>query len=100
MRDNGVGIAAEQLTGIFEMFVQVDASLERSAGGLGIGLTLVKNLGGAARRNGGGAKRRCRSGESVRGAPADLERNAKTAAARITLRPAGDRHGPPRPRRR
>ena len=44
MRDNGIGIAADQLPRIFEMFVQVDTSLERSVGGLGIGLTLVKNL--------------------------------------------------------
>ena len=44
VRDNGVGIAASELLRIFEMFAQVDTSLERSAGGLGIGLTLVKNL--------------------------------------------------------
>ena len=44
VRDNGIGIAAEQLPRIFEMFVQLDTSLERSVSGLGIGLTLVKNL--------------------------------------------------------
>jgi len=44
VRDSGIGIAADQLLRIFEMFVQVDTSLERSVGGLGIGLTLVKNL--------------------------------------------------------
>ena len=44
MRDSGIGIAADQLPRIFDMFVQVDTSLERSVGGLGIGLTLVKNL--------------------------------------------------------
>jgi len=44
LRDNGVGIAADQLPRIFEMFVQIDTSLERSVSGLGIGLTLVKNL--------------------------------------------------------
>jgi PAS domain S-box-containing protein len=42
--DNGIGIAADQLARIFDMFVQVDASLARSVGGLGIGLALVKNL--------------------------------------------------------
>ncbi|MBA3624219.1 MAG: response regulator [Methylibium sp.] len=42
--DSGVGIAAEQFPRIFEMFTQLDTSLERSRGGLGIGLTLVKNL--------------------------------------------------------
>ena len=44
MRDNGIGIAAEHLPGLFEMFAQVDTSLERSRDGLGIGLTLVKTL--------------------------------------------------------
>jgi CheY-like chemotaxis protein/anti-sigma regulatory factor (Ser/Thr protein kinase) len=42
--DNGIGIAADQLSRIFELFTQVDTSLERSRGGLGIGLTLLKTL--------------------------------------------------------
>jgi signal transduction histidine kinase/ActR/RegA family two-component response regulator len=44
VRDNGIGIAADQLPRLFEMFVQVDTSQERSREGLGIGLTLVKTL--------------------------------------------------------
>jgi PAS domain S-box-containing protein len=44
VQDNGVGIDAEQSARIFEMFTQVDTSLERSQSGLGIGLTLVKSL--------------------------------------------------------
>jgi PAS domain S-box-containing protein len=44
VRDNGTGIPAEMLPRIFEMFTQVDRSLERSQGGLGIGLTLVRSL--------------------------------------------------------
>ncbi|MGH8659221.1 MAG: hybrid sensor histidine kinase/response regulator [Gammaproteobacteria bacterium] len=44
VRDSGIGIAAEELPRIFDMFTQVDTSLERSRSGLGIGLTLVKNL--------------------------------------------------------
>jgi CheY-like chemotaxis protein/two-component sensor histidine kinase len=44
VRDTGVGIPAEMLPRIFEMFAQVGTSLERSQGGLGIGLTLVKSL--------------------------------------------------------
>jgi two-component system, chemotaxis family, CheB/CheR fusion protein len=44
VRDNGVGVAADQLPHLFEMFVQADTSLERSRDGLGIGLTLVKTL--------------------------------------------------------
>jgi PAS domain S-box-containing protein len=44
VRDSGIGIPVDQLPYIFDMFVQVDRSLERSRGGLGIGLTLVKRL--------------------------------------------------------
>lgn len=44
VRDNGIGIAPELLQSIFEMFAQVDATLERGSAGLGIGLTLVKTL--------------------------------------------------------
>jgi PAS domain S-box-containing protein len=44
VRDNGIGIPAEALPRIFEMFSQVDRSVERSSGGLGIGLALVRGL--------------------------------------------------------
>jgi PAS domain S-box-containing protein len=44
MRDTGIGIPHGMLDQIFEMFVQVDRSLERTHSGLGIGLTLVKRL--------------------------------------------------------
>ena len=44
IRDTGIGIPSELLSEIFEMFSQVDRSLERSQPGLGIGLTLVKRL--------------------------------------------------------
>jgi CheY-like chemotaxis protein len=44
VRDNGIGIAADLLPRLFEMFVQADTSQERSREGLGIGLTLVKTL--------------------------------------------------------
>jgi signal transduction histidine kinase/CheY-like chemotaxis protein len=42
--DDGIGISAEQLPGIFEMFSQVREIQERSAGGLGIGLALSRGL--------------------------------------------------------
>lgn len=42
--DDGIGIEAALLNGIFDMFSQVDRSLDRSQGGMGIGLTLVKGL--------------------------------------------------------
>lgn len=44
VKDAGIGIPAEMLPRIFDMFTQVDGSLERSQGGLGIGLTLVQRL--------------------------------------------------------
>ncbi|HTA64673.1 MAG TPA: hybrid sensor histidine kinase/response regulator, partial [Xanthomonadaceae bacterium] len=44
VRDTGIGLAPEQCGQIFDLFVQADASLERSRGGLGIGLTLVRQL--------------------------------------------------------
>jgi signal transduction histidine kinase/CheY-like chemotaxis protein len=42
--DNGVGLEPESLSRIFDMFVQVDRSLERSQAGLGVGLTLARRL--------------------------------------------------------
>jgi signal transduction histidine kinase/CheY-like chemotaxis protein len=43
VRDNGVGIDADQLPRVFEMFVQLEAQRDH-AGGLGLGLALVKSL--------------------------------------------------------
>ncbi|CAN5302176.1 hypothetical protein BH11PSE10_BH11PSE10_05890 [soil metagenome] len=42
--DSGVGIEPEMLTQVFELFVQADRSLDRAQGGLGIGLTVVRNI--------------------------------------------------------
>ncbi|HVK08250.1 MAG TPA: hybrid sensor histidine kinase/response regulator [Gemmataceae bacterium] len=42
--DTGVGIPPEVLPNVFELFTQVDRNLDRSQGGLGIGLALVKRL--------------------------------------------------------
>jgi CheY-like chemotaxis protein len=44
IRDEGAGIRAEMLPHVFDLFVQEDRSLERSRGGLGIGLTVVRRL--------------------------------------------------------
>ena len=44
IRDNGIGIAPELLPQLFEMFFQIDTSLDRAGGGLGIGLAIAKRL--------------------------------------------------------
>jgi CheY-like chemotaxis protein/two-component sensor histidine kinase len=44
VKDNGAGIPPDKLHTIFDMFMQVDSTSDRSQGGLGIGLTLVKRL--------------------------------------------------------
>ena len=53
VRDDGIGIPPEAIDHIFDMFSQVDRSIERTTGGLGIGLALVKGIvemhGGKAR---------------------------------------------------
>jgi len=59
--DTGIGIPSNKLPHLFEMFFQVDHSWERSAGGLGIGLTLVRRLvemhGGTVEANSEGSGR-------------------------------------------
>jgi signal transduction histidine kinase/integral membrane sensor domain MASE1 len=61
VRDDGIGISPELLPRVFDLFVQADRSLDRSKGGLGLGLTLVKRLvelhGGAVSANSGGPDR-------------------------------------------
>jgi CheY-like chemotaxis protein len=44
VRDNGVGIPADMLEKVFELFTQVGVALERAQGGLGIGLSLARRL--------------------------------------------------------
>jgi PAS domain S-box-containing protein len=44
VRDNGIGIAPERLTSVFDMFEQIEGAADRSQGGLGIGLTLARRL--------------------------------------------------------
>jgi signal transduction histidine kinase len=42
--DNGIGIEPSKQPAVFELFNQVDVSIDRSKGGLGIGLAMVKKL--------------------------------------------------------
>ena len=42
--DNGIGIAPDMLNSVFDMFVQVDSTLERTNAGLGVGLSLARRL--------------------------------------------------------
>jgi CheY-like chemotaxis protein len=78
VRDNGIGIPAESLGTIFDMFSQVNRSLERSTGGLGIGLALVKGL---VEMHGGTVK--SESGGQVKG-----------STFTVTLPGVADRHDP------
>ena len=59
VRDTGVGISAELLPHVFDVFVQASTTLDRSQGGLGIGLALVRRLvelhGGTVRASSPGA---------------------------------------------
>jgi signal transduction histidine kinase/ActR/RegA family two-component response regulator len=61
VRDTGIGIEAEMLEPVFDLFTQGDRPLDRSQGGVGLGLTLVRRLvqmhGGTVRATSGGSGR-------------------------------------------
>jgi signal transduction histidine kinase len=94
VKDEGAGIAPEFLPHMFDLFAQADQSLDRSQGGLGIGLTLVKHLielhGGhvfaASEGLGKGA-------EVTVCLPAHVGEAAKTEAPAAPVRIAPQKHG-------
>jgi CheY-like chemotaxis protein/anti-sigma regulatory factor (Ser/Thr protein kinase) len=63
VRDNGIGVPQDKLSSVFDLFMQLDRSLERSRTGLGIGLTMVKRLvemhGGSVTAHSDGPGRGC-----------------------------------------
>ena len=88
VRDQGIGIAPEQLDRVFELFAQVDQSPARSRGGLGVGLTLVKQL---AEMHGGTV--RARSEGVGRGSEFEVRLPLLKAPQEAAPAPAHGAHG-------
>ena len=82
--DTGIGIGAEQMPHIFEMFGQVRSALDRSQGGLGIGLSLARGWS------------RCTAAASARRAPASATAASWSCACRSPRRQSrpSRRHAP------
>ena len=96
VKDTGIGIPPEKLAQLFDMFYQVDRSLERSHGGLGIGLTLVRRLvemhGGTVEARSEGADRGSEFvvrlpvlAEEPAPPPAAIQETGRAAARRILV---------------
>jgi PAS domain S-box-containing protein len=96
VRDSGVGMTPEVLRHVFDLFVQGERGLDRSPGGLGIGLTLVRRLvelhGGSVRASSAGPGRGSEFvvrlpalGEAPAGAAAGGPSGGRPAAARRIL---------------
>jgi PAS domain S-box-containing protein len=91
VKDNGIGIPASMLDGIFDMFAQVDRSLERAHGGLGIGLTIVKRL---IEMHGG----RVEAHSEGHGRGSEFVVRHPIAASPVTEKKSGDGDGEARPK--
>jgi len=94
IRDNGIGIPADMQSRVFDIFTQVDRSLEKSQGGLGIGLSIAKRLvemhGGAIKVRSDGHRK---GSEFIVTLPATVESlQERVAEAPPHPRPNGPRH--------
>jgi PAS domain S-box-containing protein len=85
VRDEGIGMRADFATRVFEPFVQADQSLERSRGGLGIGLTIVRKLvelhGGTISAHSAGLGQGCELVVRLPGVRASADESARPLAA-------------------
>ena len=98
VRDDGIGIAADMLPHIFELFMQVDHTSTKAQGGLGIGLTLAKNLvemhGGTLEARSAGLGEGCEFIVRLAllvGAQTRIDRRTSTRSIRTALAAAGHR---------
>ncbi len=95
VRDNGIGISPEMVSSIFDLFIQVNRSIDRSQGGLGVGLTLVRQLvemhGGSVQAQSEGQNR----GSEFVVPPAGLAHGRRSRGCGRTARPAGGAVVPP-----
>jgi PAS domain S-box-containing protein len=86
VRDTGIGIPRDMLPRVFDLFTQVDSSMSRSQGGLGVGLTLVKRL---VELNGGTVEARSdgagKGSEFVVSLPAGTTTERADVAAHTTM---------------
>ena len=85
VRDTGPGIAPDMLSSIFDAFTQVDATIDRAKGGLGLGLSLVRV---SSRCTEGRSARRAKARERVRSSPSGC-RSTQGRCARASRRSPG-----------
>jgi PAS domain S-box-containing protein len=87
VRDSGIGIAPEMLPHIFDLFAQADRSLERSHGGLGVGLSIVHKL---VEMHGGTIE--ARSGGMGMGSEFTMRLPIAIAPGELTALPSAEHH--------